>query len=308
MLWMMADENGELWGTDFLVDMETVEAVIKAYTKGDIKLERPSNMGPPEFRRARAEYAYTAVTVGKFLGWMKPGGDPQERVKIALRALELIEEGILKPEQFEELGNKAALALVQEAETAKKRGQSTKEVSQRLLESAEKSSKDAEAWVSKAKTKEEKEAAIKELNEAEFREKQVKAEINHAKKYATETGDKVSEALKTGTGYRHVREITDKVTSGWKGPKTVVPSEVFVSKISTEILEFIHSDFDKKRVERIQAVIDSKDELDADQIETFVENLNDLSERCLDFAAKLQIKSKMKHAGSRRTLPALPEN
>lgn len=113
MLRMMADENGELWGTDFLVDMETVEAVINAHVAGKIKLESDGRK-LAVIHKLRADENYSALGVAKFLGWLKPNGEVQERVGVAVRGLELIKEGVLGIEEFEGLGKKGALALVKE--------------------------------------------------------------------------------------------------------------------------------------------------------------------------------------------------
>ena len=123
MLRMMADENGELWGTDFLVDMETVHAVIDAYGNGTIRLESPKEKAPV-LRDARREHPYTALTVSRFLGWITPKGDSQARVDAAIRALGLIQDGALSVEDFAGLGHKAAEALIKQTARIKSPEQS----------------------------------------------------------------------------------------------------------------------------------------------------------------------------------------
>jgi hypothetical protein len=46
MLRMMADENLEEWGHSATVEMETIEAVIGAYGRGEIELPAVGERGP----------------------------------------------------------------------------------------------------------------------------------------------------------------------------------------------------------------------------------------------------------------------
>ena len=122
MLRMMADENGELWGTDFLVDMETVQAVIDAHQTGKIRLESPNAGKRRVIVRANGNNTppYTALGIGNFLGWVLSNGVVQAKVETALHALDYIKEGALDVSDFAGLGNKQAQALIQQTSRIKR--------------------------------------------------------------------------------------------------------------------------------------------------------------------------------------------
>ena len=87
--------------------------MIQAYASGKIKLPKPTK----ETGASRARHApsfiqgkvvvrdedrpYTAQTVAKFLGWLRPNGKAPDRIHEALAALEFIEQGILTEDAFE---------------------------------------------------------------------------------------------------------------------------------------------------------------------------------------------------------------
>lgn len=110
MVKRMAAENSEEYGHDFALGvMNAVEAVVRAYGAGLVKLEEPLartredalRYAPGFTSTASTPTSYTALSVGKYLGWTrKSTGNTQElqatdRVKVALNALELIEKGVL---------------------------------------------------------------------------------------------------------------------------------------------------------------------------------------------------------------------
>lgn len=126
MLKMMANENMEQWGRDFSVQMETVRAVVEAYGDGKIELPAPAPKAThvriaPHFKKLsiggpmdKAAKPYTAKSVAQFLGWTQPSGQPNDKTKCALGALELIEESILKDDDFRGLSTAQAKAVVKE--------------------------------------------------------------------------------------------------------------------------------------------------------------------------------------------------
>ena len=100
---------------------------MEAYADGLIDLPAPA----PSATKAKLRYApsfvqgrsppggerrpYNAQSIGNFIGWLKPSGDAQDKVHDALAALELMEGGVLKESDFEELTTTQARAVVQEA-------------------------------------------------------------------------------------------------------------------------------------------------------------------------------------------------
>jgi hypothetical protein len=108
------------WGSTAEVIQETIRNVVVAFGEGKIELPAVPEDTPkkairfaPRFGGAdvldvRPERSYTAASLGIFLGWLEPSGAPQERIYNALSALELIEEGVMKEEQFAGLGPQTA--------------------------------------------------------------------------------------------------------------------------------------------------------------------------------------------------------
>lgn len=111
MLKMMADENAEEFGTNFMLGtMNAVGAVVKAVEKGLVKLDHGD--GP----------MISANSVGRYLGWTtadktaKGGLQASQKVWTAFNALELIKLGVCKPTAFQGLGHEQARAVVQQAQ------------------------------------------------------------------------------------------------------------------------------------------------------------------------------------------------
>jgi hypothetical protein len=131
MLQIMARENMEEWhGTSAVVMQETVRATVQAFADGKVELPAPGKKArtnmlrrAPTFRRlkddgdvdvegvhipgepAAVRHAplYTAQTLGAFLGLLQANGKAKGSLLTALQSLELIEEGITKEAQFDEL-------------------------------------------------------------------------------------------------------------------------------------------------------------------------------------------------------------
>jgi DNA repair exonuclease SbcCD ATPase subunit len=112
MVQMMARENSEAYKQNADVLLESIRATVQALAEGKIEIgkesgqmEAPDKNNEKSFRYAPSfvigngaagsppAAAYTAVTLGKFLGVSAEGGS--SRLKTALNALELIEVGCL---------------------------------------------------------------------------------------------------------------------------------------------------------------------------------------------------------------------
>lgn len=134
MLQRMAQENMEDYEHDFLVDMETVRAVVNALGDGKIQLEPPNRHA----RTSDIRYApsvvrgddvphggdhppYTPISIATFLGWLDKGPKAKPRVSVALAALEYIDTDVLSIEDFRGLGIKKAEATIWEANKERKR-------------------------------------------------------------------------------------------------------------------------------------------------------------------------------------------
>lgn len=118
MLKIMARENMEEWGTSASIEHETVRAVVEAYAAGKVELRKSSGRvdqlrHAPSFilgdlGASHRPSAYTAATVAEFLAWH------EDKVKIALGALELIQLGRVSEAQFVGLTTTQARAVVEE--------------------------------------------------------------------------------------------------------------------------------------------------------------------------------------------------
>lgn len=125
MLQIIAAENSEDWATNAAVDLQTIRAAVEVFAAGRVRLPPPLANAPqstvryaPSFvlggtdvPRARGG-AYNAASIARFLGWTKPNGDPQDKVRNALAALELIERGLSAETGFDGLTSKHLGAVV----------------------------------------------------------------------------------------------------------------------------------------------------------------------------------------------------
>jgi hypothetical protein len=116
MLRMMADENMQEWGSNSIIEQETIRSVVLAYAAGKIELEKPQRIdaqvrSAPSFKRGisiadqNTNCPYTADSIGHFLGWLvSQNGKLQAnaRVRNALSVLEAAEEMDAK-EDFAEM-------------------------------------------------------------------------------------------------------------------------------------------------------------------------------------------------------------
>lgn len=123
MLQIMARENMEEWGTSAVVEQETVRALVEAFAAEQVKLPPMTRKETdvryaPSFSHdkgsafARTHFPYTNKQIAEFLGWNAT------KVGHTLRALELVEAGILADSDFEGLSTKAAEAVTIEARRA----------------------------------------------------------------------------------------------------------------------------------------------------------------------------------------------
>jgi DNA segregation ATPase FtsK/SpoIIIE-like protein len=195
MLKIMARENMEEWGSDAWIDLETVRSTVEAYADERINIEQPSQKTnrrhlrfAPSFikggaRRPSDEQPYTASTIASFLGWEKPSGQPQGKVKYALKALELIEQDIIEERAVKGMNTTELRALVTKTQ---KRLTQEKEAAESLKEEAEEAKQQAE----EASDPHEKQAA---KNRKRDLEKKAEQHERRAKEQAKEQAEEVSE-------------------------------------------------------------------------------------------------------------------
>ncbi|MBI5477544.1 MAG: hypothetical protein HY906_01740 [Deltaproteobacteria bacterium] len=128
---MMARENQDEFDTKPEVHLEVVRRLVAEYAKGNLKLETPEAKTAKNLIRdapsfvvgkascgAEPQHPYTMNTLADFLGWNDSHGKAKKKLRMAVTALELIEEGILKPTGFKDLIIHAPRAMVEEARRA----------------------------------------------------------------------------------------------------------------------------------------------------------------------------------------------
>jgi hypothetical protein len=214
MLKIMADENMAEWQHGgFIVDMESVAAVVEAYAKGQIDLG-PVPEGArlsftryaPSYVAGRAETVsapsdtsscpYTAQMVAEFLGWVSPNGQARPKVSDALSALEYIEEGFCKRESFVGLTMRQAGDLLSAARNSS--AARTARLKQQAAEAAAKEAATAQREGKSAKAREQEKLQAVYEKEARHFEK-------NAQKVAAQVIEKVGAKLASGKiGHRGI--------------------------------------------------------------------------------------------------------
>lgn len=177
MLQIMSRENMSEWGTSATVEIETVRAVVKAYSEGKITLEAPdprskltSMRDAPSFRQlgddrsAQPRHPYTSHTVAPFLGWRV------QKVQDVLGHLELIENGILGDDAFRGLTTTQALVMstrAREEQAAAAERAAAAETDQAAQEAAAEEARQREeaARQEKERAEQERQAAIASRDE-----------------------------------------------------------------------------------------------------------------------------------------------
>ena len=135
MIQIMARENMDEWESNVLVEQETIRATIQAFADDRIQFETlPKDTRQnylryaPSFLNVRPDVGprrvYTMNSLGKFLGWLtKPEkshkqGKPTRRLERSIKALELIERGVLAEDDFAGLGGHAAWEMIRQVQAA----------------------------------------------------------------------------------------------------------------------------------------------------------------------------------------------
>jgi len=121
MLKIMLRENMEEWQTNALADQASVRAVVDAYAAGKIELLPPNAKSPknklryaPGFCQGyvpggdREDHPYTVATLAGFLGW------DRTKVEETTKALELMEDGLVKESLYKGMTQSQARVLTNE--------------------------------------------------------------------------------------------------------------------------------------------------------------------------------------------------
>ena len=206
MIQMMTRENSETYETNAAVLMESVRAAVEAYAKGLFEMPPPPKDTPNAALRYAPSFvaevpgcaaqprAYTAVTLGRFLGltWKRERGGEQAQTKllIVLNALETIELLHVSEDQFRgmsfvalDLRIKDLRTDAEEREVREARAKRLKEIAERerirrdevaqRTEEAHKAEEDAKRKA--AEEVQRKDEETKARREAERKEREAKA-------------------------------------------------------------------------------------------------------------------------------------
>lgn len=249
MLQIMARENMEEWGSNFFVELETVETTLQAFAEGIIDLretDAPERYiktvsGPPGAGTRR----YTDQSLAEFMGWVKSDGTARDKVRDALDAGELIHEGLLSREDLAGLNTESAQAVVRQARQRREAQEAAARLAEKQAQEAaaeakrqeerrreyEAIRKQREKEAAEAKEVQARVAAEREANLAAARAQQANEDRQLAERrrahqeaeakkrrelgrqHASTVGKAVSRELKSGrVGYRQAAEVAAQYT------------------------------------------------------------------------------------------------
>lgn len=196
MIKIMTNENSEAYGYSFLSTIESVRAVVTAYSEGSLSSkelvvpkdtpESSKRFAPSYIQGKQApptsevERPYTVASVAEFLGLTKARGDASNKVTAAFGVLELSERGILgaPEESLKDTPIKDILKMVSDLKkrheaVIERRNKDQVEVAKLQTQRAEKERKDRELT---AKHKAEQERLLKQQAEALRKKNEEEAE------------------------------------------------------------------------------------------------------------------------------------
>lgn len=306
MIQIMARENMQEWGSSVSVEHETIRAVVEAYAQGQINLTKPSSKSNSSHLRnapsfipcspSEGEHAYSAQTVAEFLGWLEPSGDVQNRVRDAINALELIEEGILNESDFLSLGSAQARAVIGQAQRARHEREVQAKLAEQAAERQRKAAEQAERQRVKAEAeqKQREEQAARAKSEAERQRRQAQAdaaeqnqaraqrdrELAEARQQAAEevarqerergreqaqkVGRHVKDRVSSGqVGYKHARDAADEVREKKDEPPPHI--DKYALQLATQLNFTLDADHDN-RAKKLEELIQFRSYMSPDSI------------------------------------------
>lgn len=127
-------------------------------------------------------------------------------------------------------------------------------------------------------------------------QKRVKHDETVEKDTPSKVGAAVSKGFKEGKlAVRKARDITNKMTSHI-AYKPVPPSDKFIGSLCSNIASILSPQRDKKRLDKIEAVLKFREDLPREQVERVAQFLLDTAQTCLEWASKFnpQLEYKLK--------------
>jgi hypothetical protein len=271
------------------VEIETVAAVVKAYADGKIQLNGlPSKASKALIRYAPSfipgwssrgeDHPYTAISIAKFLGWMKekPAGDAQTKVYTALSALELIEKGILSEDDFLELTSKQAESLVGETKNRE-------DEREREARDLEEKAKEAEERAGSASTNQARKVAEDQARSVKERAARARAK---GKEEATRVGKHLSQGMREGRiATKAAKTEAEKIVGIPKQERELRKLNTFVRQMITDLDGIFSGD---KRREKLRQLVMSAAEIDYGVRDALIGSLEGVADRALEFARKFK--------------------
>lgn len=317
MIQIMANENMDDWGTNAIVDIETVAAVVKAFGEGKIELPKanPRAAGglrgsmryapsfiPEKLRNdTHVSKSYTAQGIGEFLSWLDKDGTAQDKIHTALTALQYIEEGIITLKAFDGISSSGIRAVVSQASQARSYKQSQADEAARRAKYAqeqaeeakrreEKAEKDAEKYRAQQRREEELRAREEARAAAQQREESIKAkaraeaEARARRKEGQENARKVTEAvgkhLRSGGGVKTAPEAAIKAVPAHQRKQPKV--EEYLRKAVQKVGGYLW--FNDPVVDQLNRVIEFKADIDPDLLADAAKTFEHLAERATRWA------------------------
>jgi ParB-like chromosome segregation protein Spo0J len=314
MIQIMASENMEEWGSSAIVEIETVDAVVKAFAAGKIKLGKVSLQGDPVLRRApsylpidksddASSLLYSAKTVSEFLGWRYKQGNRErtaDKVHDALTALQYIEEDILQLSNFADLSTAGIGSVIATAKSARSRREYEARAAEKLAELARQDAEKAKKAAEQARALNDQAEARRQAAERDENIREAarqKAEAQRLRKQAHKDAGVAARA--SGNLLRDHKRLKDAASVA--ADEAVLPGKPkpppdlkdALSKVLWEIYKFCGND---RLAEKLTEILRFKDALDEETLTDAAHTIRSVAERMEAWAKDFEPSTKLKRA------------
>jgi hypothetical protein len=312
MIRMMANENMIEFSSSALVDLETIWSTVLAFADGKIRLPKvgsskqvryaPSFI-PGKNLPTREIFSYNAQTIGEFLGWLKKDGQVRDKVFTSLNALEYIEEGYLKEEDFAEITSGAVREMVTLGEARKRQHE---EEAERERKQAQMQEERAARAKDETERKERQEAAVSHRQKAEEAVKEGKRKAAKViKALADDRRDEFKEKVNMRLKAQEIEPVNEKrhFQEIFKRKNIVTVTDEVIREV-WQILNDQGKPWPDTLALKIQEIAKEAGEfLDEGQLKALVKALEALQSRADELIGKVEraIETKYKQARDAKT-------
>jgi hypothetical protein len=290
MIWIMVRENMDEWKATMSVTQETVRSVIEAYGQGILKLPdvpKTTQQGTiryaPSFQTGGddqkfSDHPYTVGTLTKFLGWDESNSAAAHKIRIALDALALMENGILNNNDLDGLNASQTSAIIKEVEKVGTGRKNILDIIDKNIEEVTATLEEAAEKVKTAKNKRKREDA-EQVYQAALQLKKEKEEENE--EYLREIRLDSSAVgrhlcMKLREGNISVKQVTAealRIISAGRTKKNPPSQEEIVSKL-VRGLSIVLDDEKDPKTQVIRELARQKEFLSESAKEKLIETLN----------------------------------